>query len=218
MGVSLLRTVLIYLFVLGGVRLMGKRQIGQLQPFELVVMMLLSDLAAVPMQDTSFPLVSGLIPLVTVLALEVLLSALVMTRHRIRRFITGNPMALIKNGVIDQQMLHRVNFTLDDLLESMRLQGYSDPSELDFAILETNGDVSFFPKTETPDGIFIPLLCDGEVLSDNLQFYGYNRSWLDKQLKDRKLSPGNVFLLSANRSGHIFGVFKEKQQAKKAQK
>lgn len=190
---------------------MGKRQIGELQPFELVVMILISELASVPMQDTSFPLVSGLIPLITVIALEVILSAIVMKKYRLRRFITGNPMALIKNGVVDQQILHRVNFTLDDLLESMRLQGYSDPSEIDFAILETNGDISFFPKDQSPGGIFIPLLCDGEILTDNLKFYGHTSEWITRQLKERRLSQGDVFLLSADRSGQVKVVFKEKK-------
>lgn len=211
MGVSFLRTVLVYLLVLGGVRLMGKRQIGELQPFELVVMILISELASVPIQDTSFPLVSGLIPLMTVVALEVLLSAVVMKKHKIRRIITGNPLALIRNGAIDQEILHRVNFTLDDLLESMRLQGYSDPSELDFAILETNGDVSFFPKESSPDGMFIPLVCDGEILSDNLAFYGQTKKWIEGQLKERRLCVKDVFLLSVNRSGQVNLVFKEKR-------
>ena len=215
MGVSFIRTILIYLFVLGGVRLMGKRQIGELQPFELVVMILISELAAVPMQDTSLPLTGGLIPLVTVIALEIILSAIVMKKNAVRRAVTGNPMTLIKNGKIVQEVLHRVNFTLDDLLESMRLSGYSDPSEIDFAVLETNGDVSFFPKSDTGDaGMFIPLMCDGEVLQGNLSFYGHDEAWLNQQLKSRKLKTQDVFLLSVNRTGQINVVFKEKRRGK----
>jgi len=213
LGVSFIRTILIYLFVLGGVRLMGKRQIGELQPFELVVMILISELAAVPMQDTSLPLTSGLIPLVTIIALEVLLSAVVMKKNAIRRMVTGNPMTLIKNGEIVQSTLHRVNFTLDDLLEAMRLSGYSDPSELDFAILENNGDVSFFPKAQTGEaGMFLPLLCDGEVLSENLPFYSHDEAWLNNQLRQKKLKKSDIFLLSVNRAGQINVVFKEKKK------
>ena len=213
MAVSFIRSIILYVVVLIGVRIIGKRQIGQLQPFELVVMMLISDIAAVPMQDTALPLVSGLIPLITIIALEVLLSAVVMKKHGIRRTITGNPLAIIKDGVIIQNALHHVNFTVDDLIESMRLSGYSDPSQIDYAVLETNGDVSFFPKNGADtSGFFIPVICDGEIIDKNLPFYSHDRKWIEKELSSRALSCSDVFLMSVNKAGQLSVVYKEKQQ------
>lgn len=210
MGVSFIRTVLIYVLVLLGVRLMGKRQIGELQPFELVVMILISDIAAVPMQDTSLPLAGGLIPLATIIALEVILSAIVMKKHKIRRTITGNPLALIKNGEIVQSAMHQVNFTLDDLIESMRLQGYGDPSQIDFAILENNGDLSFFPSQNANNSDFyIPIICDGEIIKKNLPFFNHDEKWLNEILNNRGLSVGDIFLMSVSASDQINIIFKE---------
>ena len=212
MATSFLRAIILYIVVLVGVRIMGKRQIGQLQPYELVVMMLISDIAAVPMQDTALPLLSGVIPLLTIIALEILLSAVVMKKHKIRRTITGNPLAIIRDGVVIQNALHHVNFTVDDLMESVRLAGYSDPSQIDYAVLETNGEVSFFPKSGVDTGgFFIPVICDGEIIDKNLSFYGHDRAWVEKQLKSRALSPCDVFLMTVNKSAQLNIVYKEKQ-------
>lgn len=210
MGVSFIRTAIIYIFVLVGVRLMGKRQIGELQPFELVVMILISDIAAVPMQDTSLPLVGGLVPLATIIALEVILSAIVMKKHKVRRTVTGNPMALIKNGMIVQKAMHQANFTLDDLFESLRLQGYSDPSQIDYAILETNGDISYFPNTEADTEFYIPVICDGEIIKKNLAFFNHDEKWIRSLLSNRSLAVADVFLMSVNSTEKINIVFKEK--------
>ena len=174
--------------------------------------MLISDIAAVPMQDTALPLLSGVIPLLTIIALEILLSAVVMKKHKIRRTITGNPLAIIRDGVVIQNALHHVNFTVDDLMESVRLAGYSDPSQIDYAVLETNGEVSFFPKSGVDTGgFFIPVICDGEIIDKNLSFYGHDRAWIEKQLKSRALSPCDVFLMSVNKSAQLNIVYKEKQ-------
>lgn len=210
MGVSFIRTAVIYIFVLIGVRLMGKRQVGELQSFELVVMILISEIAAVPMQDTSLPLVGGLIPLATVIALEVILSAIVMKKHKTRRTITGNPMTLIKNGNIVQKAMHEVNFTLDDLFESLRLQGYSDPSQIDYAILETNGDISFFPNPNAPtDDFYIPVICDGEIIKKNLSFFNHDEKWIQNILSNRRLALSEIFLMSVNNTENLNIVFKE---------
>lgn len=231
MAISLIRTVIIYVVMLIGVRLMGKRQIGELQPFELVVTILISDLAAVPMQDVSLPLTSGLIPLATIIALEVILSGITMKTLKFRRFITGNPTVLIKNGKVIQKEMHRVNFTVDDLMESLRLCGYSDPSDLDFAVLETNGQLSVFPTQSQgqpasgnnnapqqggaqPPQFYIPIVSDGEILQQNLTFFGKDQNWLQKQLKSQKLQLPQVFLMTVNAQGQIKTIVKERANEK----
>ena len=150
--------------------------------------------------------------MITIIALEVILSAIVMKRHQIRRIITGNPVALIKGGQIIQKALHNSNITLDDLVEAMRLQGYSDPSQIDYAVLENNGDISFFPNNNADTGgFFIPVICDGEIIKKNLDFFGHDEKWIMKNLKSRSLAVGDVFLMSVNNCGNINIVYKEKE-------
>ena len=119
MGVAFIRTIILYVFVIVAVRLMGKRQIGELQPSELVVAILISELAAIPMQETGIPLVSGIIPILTLISCEIILSALTLWNVKLRHIITGKPSVLIKNGQINQQEMRCLGFTLDDLMEEI---------------------------------------------------------------------------------------------------
>ncbi len=210
MLISLIRTVVIYIFVLVGVRLMGKRQIGELQPFELVVAMLISDLAAVPMQETGLPLTGGLIPLFTIIALQTIVSGITMTKSKVRRKITGNPTILIKNGKIMQNQMKMVNFTLDDLTEALRLEGYCNPDEIEFCILETNGNISVFPKSDASTCFSLPVITDGDILSKNLTFFGLDENWLNTKLKEHRLCVGDVFLAAVDKTGNFTFVKKER--------
>ena len=142
MATALIRTILLYLILMVGLRAMGKRQIGELEPIELVLTLLISDLASVPMQDFGIPLLNGVVPILTLLSLSMLLSWASMHSIRFRRLICGNPTTLIKDGILQQQAMRRNRFTLDELIEELRAQGVTDLKSVKYAVLETNGQLS----------------------------------------------------------------------------
>lgn len=157
MSVTFARTVILYLLVVVGLRIMGKRQIGEMQPSELVVAIMISDLSAVPMQEIGIPLLSGVIPIFTLIIMEIALSAISLKNRKIRHFITGKPSVVIHNGRIMKDEMRRLRFNRDDLFEQLRLQGYIGVGEIHFAILETNGQLSIIPfknnKACTPEDV-----------------------------------------------------------------
>ena len=218
------RTLILYFILMTGLRLMGKRQIGELEPSELVLTLIISDLAAVPMQDFGIPLVNGLFPIATLLCLSMLLSFFSLKSIRFRALVCGRPTVIIREGKVLQQNMARNRFTVDELLEQLRSQGYSDLSAVKYAILETSGQVSVLPYTkaspitpqvvqmEVQDDVTLPVLLinDGHVMSANLSASGYDRTWLDRQLKDRRLtSPRQVFFMTVDEAGAVVCVAKE---------
>ena len=218
------RTVILYFILMVGLRLMGKRQIGELEPSELVLTLIISDLAAVPMQDFGIPLVNGLFPIITLLCLSMLLSFFSLKSIRFRGLVCGHPTVIVREGKVLQQNMARNRFTVDELFEQLRCQGYSDLSAVKYAILETSGQVSILAYTKdspvTPqtlnydvqDDVTLPVLLinDGHVLSHNLEGSGYDQNWLDKQLKSRRLtSPRQVFLMTVDEAGAVVCVAKE---------
>ena len=224
MTTAFFRTLILYCILMVGLRLMGKRQIGELEPSELVLTLIISDLAAVPMQDFGIPLANGVFPIVTLLCLSMLISFFSLKSIRFRGLVCGYPTVIIREGKIQQQNMARNRFTVDELMEQLRCQGYSDLSAVKYAVLETSGQVSVLPYTKdgpaTPktmnldvrDDVTLPVLVinDGRVMSDNLSASGYNDAWLEKQLKERKLtSPGQVFLMTVDESGSVVCVLKE---------
>ena len=181
MILSYLRTIIVYLVLIVTIRLMGKRQIGQMEPSEFVVTMLVANLASIPMQDGSIPLFSGVIPILTVLGLELVLSALSLRNVRLRRLLCGKPVILIENGNILQQNLRKTRITLDELTGHLREKDVLDLKAVQYAILETNGNLSVFPyPKEKPASArdagvqarqqFLPitLISDGELMQENL--------------------------------------------------
>ncbi len=224
MATAFFRTIILYFILMIGLRLMGKRQIGELEPSELVLTLIISDLAAVPMQDFGIPLVNGVFPIVTLLCLSMLLSFFSLKSIRFRGLVCGYPTVIIRDGKVLQQNMSRNRFTVDELLEQLRGQGYSDLSSVKYAILETSGQVSVLPYTKTSpitpqvmnqevqDDVTLPVLLinDGHIMSDNLSASGYDGAWLDKQLKERRLtSPRQVFLMTVDEAGTITCVAKE---------
>ena len=224
MTTAFFRTVILYFILMVGLRLMGKRQIGELEPSELVLTLIISDLAAVPMQDFGIPLVNGLFPIVTLLCLSMLLSFFSLKSIRFRGLVCGHPTVIIRDGRILQQNMARNRFTVDELLEQLRSQGYSGLSAVKYAILETSGQVSVLPYTkaspitpqvvqmEVQDDVTLPVLLinDGHVMSANLSASGYDRTWLNRQLKDRRLtSPRQVFFMTVDEAGAVVCVAKE---------
>ena len=218
------RTQILYFILMTGLRLMGKRQIGELEPSELVLTLIISDLAAVPMQDFGIPLVNGVFPIVTLLCVSLLLSFFSLKSIRFRGLVCGHPTVIVREGKVLQQNMARNRFTVDELFEQLRCQGYSDLSAVKYAILETSGQVSILAYTKdspvTPqtlnydvqDDVTLPVLLinDGHVLSRNLEGSGYDQNWLDKQLKSRRLtSPRQVFLMTVDEAGAVVCVAKE---------
>lgn len=225
MLISYIRTIILYLLLILVVRIMGKRQIGQMEPTEFVVTMLLANLAAVPMQDNGIPLTSGLIPILTVLGAELILSALAFQSIRLRRLLCGKPVILIENGHICQKNLVRTRIHLDELTEHLRQQGMLNLESVKYAILETNGTISAIPFAKDAPAtardagiaakeIFLPytLISDGRLLTQNLQLSGHSRHWLRRQLEKRNLRQQEVLLMSVDESGKIYLARKEASQ------
>ena len=222
MLISYMRTVILYLLLILVVRVMGKRPIGQMEPTEFVVTMLLANLAAVPMQDNGIPLASGLVPMLTVLGISLILSVLAYQSIRMRRLLCGKPVILVENGTICQRNLARTRIHLDELTEHLREQGILDLTTVKYAILETNGLISTFlypkdaPATAKDAGItvkdaFLPytLISDGHLLPQNLHLAGYNHHWLRRQLEKRNLQPHQVLLMTVDGAGKIYLARKE---------
>ncbi len=196
---------------MAGLRLMGKRQIGELEPSELVLTMMLSDLATVPMQDFGIPLVSGVIPILTLLALSLLFSQLSLRSLRFRALACGTPTILIRNGRLQQEAMRKNRFTIDELLEELRGQGVADIQSVQYAILENSGQLSVFlwPREQPPSasqlGLSVPddvqlpvvLINDGRTLRSALHACGKNEAWLTARLHERGCrSAKEVFLLT----------------------
>lgn len=217
MFVSFFRSIILYLILILAVRLMGKRQIGELEPSEFVVAILIADLASVPMQDIGIPLLSGVIPILTVLALELILSVLNMRSVRVRRFFCGNPIMLMEYGKILQKNLAKTRVTSDELIQHLRENGILDLSTVQYAILETDGKIStiVYPKHQPPtamdvsvkvDEAQLPLtiISDGAILGEQLTACGKDHAWLDKQLARLGCRQEDVFLLTATKNGKLY--------------
>ncbi len=219
---ALLRTVILYFLIMTGLRLMGKRQIGELEPSELVLTMMISDLATVPMQDFGIPLLAGVIPILTLLSLSMLLSQLSLLSLRFRELMCGTPSILIRNGKLQQDAMRKNRYTLDELLEQLRGQGYVSVDEVRWAVLENSGQLSILPWARqrpptaeelglTPEEDELPfiLINDGRIVRRNLARSGRNEAWLHKELRRTGHSAGEIFLLTVDGSGKVLCIPKE---------
>ena len=193
---ALCRTVILYFLIMIGLRLMGKRQIGELEPSELVLTMMISDLATVPMQDFGIPLLAGVIPILILLSLTLLMSQLSLLNLRFRALMCGTPAILIRNGKLQQAAMRKNRYTLDELLEQLRGQGCLSVEEVQYAVLENSGQLSVLPwaKAKPPaaedlgltleeESLPTVLINDGRVLRNNLRLCGRDEVWLQKILK-----------------------------------
>ncbi len=222
MILSYIRTILLYLVLIAVVRMMGKRQIGQMEPSEFVVTMLVANLAAIPMQDGAIPLYSGFVPIVTVLGVELVLSALSMKSVRLRKILCGKPVILIENGNILQKNLKKTRVTLDELTGHLREKDVLDLQAVQYAILETNGNLSVFPyPKEKPASAkaagvevkkqFLPvtLVSDGQLLPVNLQKAGKDAAWVQRVLQQRQATVAETYLLTVDGGDRIVFYRKE---------
>ncbi len=222
---SYIRTVVLYIVLIAVVRLMGKRQIGQMEPSEFVVTMLIANLLSIPMQDGGIPLYSGLLPVLIVLGMELLLSGLSLHSVTVRRWLCGKPVILIENGKILQNNLRRTGVTLDELTSHLREKDVLDLKSVQFAILETNGNLSVFPyPKEKPAaardaGIlvkqqFLPvtIIEDGSLLAQNLPLAKKDEAWLQKVLAQHDATVQSTWLLTVDAANHILWLGKEDNQ------
>lgn len=149
MFIVLIRTIILYSLVILVMRLMGKRQIGELQPYEFVITIMISDLAALPMQDTRLPLILGIIPIITLLFIKTILTQLQLKSQLARKILEGEPVILVHKGKINMKALSKQQINLDELMEELRLAGYFDLNEIEYAILENNGQLSFLTSSSS---------------------------------------------------------------------
>ena len=223
---AFIRTIILYLVLMAGIRLMGKRQIGELEPSELVLTLIIADLASVPMQDFGIPLVNGLIPIATMLCLSMLISFFSLKSIRFRALLCGRPAIIIREGKLIQAAMAKNRFTVDELYEQLRGQGVASIADVRYAILETSGKLSVFlyaslsPVTPRQAGLTVTeadevllprlLIDDGRILSDNLRESGHDRKWLEDELRRRNLSsPAQVFLFTVDAGGNTICVPRE---------
>lgn len=218
MLVVFIRTLILFLLVVVVMRIMGKRQIGQLQPFELAVAIMISELAAIPMQNTGIPLINGIIPIITLLLAQLLLSLISLKSIKARSIICGKPNILIENGKINEANLRKEMYTLNDLLEQLRIKGTSNIQDIEYAILETNGQLSIIPKSQkrpvTPEdlkiqtdyeGIPLDLVIDGVINYNNLEKAKLDEGWLLNQLSTHDIKDTKEALfVSLDSSGKLY--------------
>lgn len=222
MTISLIRTLLLYAIILGAVRLMGKRQISELQTSELVVTLLISDIAAIPMQDTGQPLLSGLLPIAILVFCEIVTSVIMLKSTRLRSLICGRPIVVINDGVIVQSELRRLRMTTEDLCEELRQKDIFCLEDVAYAIVETNGRMSIVkkPGKDVPtaelcglippdNGIEAVVISDGVISDFSLQLIRKSQGWLERILRGKNLSAKDVFLMTANTAGQFYIVKKE---------
>ena len=222
MILSFIRTIILYLVLIFCVRLMGKRQIGQMEPSEFVVTMLVANLAAIPMENEGVPLYIGLIPMLTILGTELVLSGAMLRSIRLRKLLCGKPVILIENGRILQENLRSARLTLDELGGHLREKDVLDIRTVQYAILETNGNLSVFPfPSEMPAsakeaGIhpkerFLPVtvISDGQLLRQNLQYAAKDEAWVHRVLGEYRASIAGTWLLTVDKADRVVWLGKE---------
>ena len=204
-------------------RLMGKRQLGEMELSEFVVASLIADLASHPLQDVGIPMTNGLVPILTLFCFEVLIAGLSMKSIRLRTFLFGRPSTLVTRGVIDQREMHRNRFTVDELMQELRKQGMFDLSQVEYAVLETDGRLNVIPYpaalpptaaqmgVQADDGgCPLIVISEGRVIEKNLRSLGHDARWLREELgRKQKPDPKEIYLMTVNQAGQSYIAEKE---------
>ena len=220
----LIRATIIYLTLLVALRLTGKRQVGELEISELITTFMISELATTPIQNLSIPLIYSLIPIILLLCTEIVLSFLAAKSPALKKLFFGNPSIVIKNGVVNQKELARLRIGINELLGELRLKDVSDISHVDYAILEQNGKLSVFLKSDRQEiclkdlnkkgdgeGLCHAVIVDGKINQSNLECTGKDISWLSKYLCSHNINMKEVFLLTINDIGRVTIIYKEEK-------
>ncbi|MCD8328009.1 MAG: DUF421 domain-containing protein [Ruminococcus sp.] len=226
MLIIFLRALILYFMVIFSVRLMGKRQIGELQPSELVITILVSNIATLPIEDINIPLATGLIPMISLVCFDVIMSIVTLKFKRIRRIVSGKPRIVVFNGEIDQKALKQLRYSVDDMMEGLREQGVFDIKEVQYAVVETTGRINILQKkdyqpltldivenknaaSQNPPQVIIE---DGVVSKKALDMLGLNEKWLNNILNKNTVKPRDVFFLSSDEDKNYTLIKKGKQR------
>ena len=217
MLITFVRAIILYIIVLIVMRLMGKREIGQLQPFELAIAIMIADLASIPMTETGIPITRGIIPILGLLVMHLLISLINLKSVKAREIICGKPRILIYRGKIDEKALIKERFTINELEERLRGNGVASVGDVEYAILETSGDITVIQKpnkrTTIPEdfnimpeyeGIPYDLVVDGKIMNKNLKKIGKDYNWLQKEVGKFKIRPEEALLVTFDGKGQIF--------------
>ena len=226
MLITFFRSIILYIIVLIVMRLMGKREIGQLQPFELAISIMIADLASIPMTEIGIPIFNGIIPILGLLVMHLIISVINLKSLKAREIICGKPSILIYRGKIDEKALKRERFTINELQERLRGNNIVNLGDVEYAILETSGQVTVIQKPEKrnsipedfniqPDyeGIPYDLVIDGKIMYDNLKLIGKNYNWLKKQVEKFNMIPEEALVVTLDGKGQIFCQKKESKGA-----
>lgn len=223
MVTAVIRTIILYALIIIGIRLMGKRQIGELEPSELVLSLLIADLAAVPMQDFRIPLMMGVIPILTLLCLSTILSVLTVRSIRFRALLCSRPSIVIQNGKVLSREMEKNRFTVDELMEELRVAGVTDLSTVEYAVLETTGRISVLQSAEEQPvtakdmgirakskGLPVVVISNGRILTHNLKTRKLTNEWLMQQLQQQGIQDvRQVFLMTVDEEDTIYISEKE---------
>ena len=224
MLITFFRAIILYIIVLIVMRLMGKREIGQLQPFELAISIMIADLASIPMTETGVPISNGIIPILGLLVMHLIISIINMKSIKGREIICGKPRILVYRGKIDEKALKKERFTINELEERLRANNVINLGDGEYEILETSGQVTVIQKPEKRttipedfsiipeyEGIPYDLVIDGKIMDKNLKAVGKNYAWLKKEVNKFNMNPEEALVVTLNGKGEIFCQKKEKQ-------
>lgn len=214
LSIVFIRAIILYVIVIFSVRLMGKRQIGELQPSELAITILVSNIATLPLEDLNIPLIMGILSILSLVCFEVIMSWLSLRSRKLRHIVSGSPKVIIRSGVPDQTVLRELRFSVDDLMTALRSNNVFDISEVQYAVVETNGSVSIYEKYEsrtatnsslglsgqTPDPPVI-IISDGKIIPHGLEESGLPIQWVYDLMARKHIEASDVFLLTADRTG-----------------
>ena len=222
MLISFIRTIILLVFIVGAVRIMGKRQIGQLQPAELVVTILLSEMAATPMQDSDIPMLNTIVAVLVLTGLEIIMSVISMKSIKIRSLLQGNSIILVRHGIPDQKQMKRLRYTIDDLYEALRAKDVFDISDVEYAVAETDGTLSVLLKSgkqpvtredskikATDDNVPFVAVSDGKIVIRHLEECGMDSDKIKKIIKVSGIPMERIFLLTVSKNGKTNIIEKE---------
>ncbi len=225
MLITFFRSIVLYIIVLIVMRLMGKREIGQLQPFELAISIMIADLASIPMTDTGVPIFNGIIPILGLLIMHLIISLINLKSSRAREIICGRPSILIYRGKINEKNLRKERFTINELEERLRGNNVINLGDVEYAILETSGQVTVIQKPDKRntipqdfnimpeyEGIPYDLVVDGKIMTENLKEIGKNYNWLKKQVEKFNMKPEEALVVTIDGKGQIFCQRKEEKK------
>ena len=204
----ILRTLIVYALLTVSLKIMGKRQLGELDIGELVTTLLISEVAAIPIDDPDIPLLNAILPILVLFSIEIIISSLKNKSDKMKRIIEGVPSYIIYDGKLSQSALIQNRLSINEFLSQMRQMGIGDISEISYAVLEQDGRMSVFKKG---DAVSHALIIDEVVQTNNLKRLGYNDEWLTKELRKQKVHKNDIFLMTVNDSGDVYILRKDRK-------